>query len=61
MKGLSERFELFVLKKEICNAYTELNDPMRQRELFKEQSKVKPLQNHNSIYSNIMLNISECK
>uniref|UniRef100_A0A7M4ECU3 Lysine--tRNA ligase n=1 Tax=Crocodylus porosus TaxID=8502 RepID=A0A7M4ECU3_CROPO len=41
VKGLSERFELFVLKKEICNAYTELNDPMRQRELFKEQSKAK--------------------
>ncbi|XP_067393604.1 lysine--tRNA ligase-like isoform X2 [Emydura macquarii macquarii] len=38
-KGLSERFELFVMQKELCNAYTELNDPMKQRELFKEQSK----------------------
>ena len=25
------RFELFVMKKEVCNAYTELNDPMVQR------------------------------
>lgn len=39
-KGLTERFELFVMKKEICNAYTELNDPIRQRELFEQQSKV---------------------
>uniref|UniRef100_A0A9J8BXW9 Lysine--tRNA ligase n=1 Tax=Cyprinus carpio carpio TaxID=630221 RepID=A0A9J8BXW9_CYPCA len=38
-KGLTERFELFVMKKEICNAYTELNDPIRQRELFEQQAK----------------------
>lgn len=31
---LTERFEAFVCKKEICNAYTELNDPQRQRALF---------------------------
>lgn len=29
--GLCERFEAFVCKKEICNAYTELNDPFDQR------------------------------
>ncbi|OCT84518.1 hypothetical protein XELAEV_18022671mg [Xenopus laevis] len=40
-KGLTERFELFVMKKEICNAYTELNDPFRQRELFEDQAKAK--------------------
>lgn len=28
------------MKKEICNAYTELNDPIRQRELFEQQAKV---------------------
>lgn len=36
--GLTERFELFVMKKEICNAYTELNDPMVQRERFAQQA-----------------------
>ncbi|XP_078066791.1 lysine--tRNA ligase isoform X2 [Mustelus asterias] len=40
-KGLTERFELFVMKKEICNAYTELNDPIRQKELFEDQAKAK--------------------
>ncbi|XP_078526258.1 lysine--tRNA ligase isoform X2 [Lissotriton helveticus] len=40
-KGLTERFELFVMKKEVCNAYTELNDPVRQRELFEDQAKAK--------------------
>merc|ERR1712142_739361 len=29
--GLTERFELFVMKKEVCNAYTELNDPFAQQ------------------------------
>ncbi|KAL3283608.1 hypothetical protein HHI36_006746 [Cryptolaemus montrouzieri] len=41
LPGLTERFELFVAKKEICNAYTELNDPMVQRERFEEQAKQK--------------------
>lgn len=40
-KGLTERFELFVMRKEICNAYTELNDPIRQKELFEDQAKAK--------------------
>lgn len=38
--GLTERFELFVMKKEIVNAYTELNDPAVQRERFEQQAKV---------------------
>jgi lysyl-tRNA synthetase, class II len=36
--GLTERFELFVMKKEVCNAYTELNDPFVQRERFSQQA-----------------------
>jgi len=40
-KGLTERFELFVMKKEVCNAYTELNDPMVQRSRFEQQAKDK--------------------
>jgi lysyl-tRNA synthetase class 2 len=39
--GLTERFELFVMKKEICNAYTELNDPFVQRERFSQQANDK--------------------
>jgi len=38
--GLVERFELIVNGKEIANAYTELNDPLEQRERFEEQSKL---------------------
>jgi len=37
--GVTERFELFVNGKEVCNAYTELNDPHRQRECFESQGK----------------------
>jgi len=36
-KGLVERFEAICNGKEICNAYSELNDPIDQRKRFEEQ------------------------
>jgi len=39
--GLCERFETFLCGKEICNAYTELNDPFEQRLRFEEQARQK--------------------
>ena len=39
LPGMTERFELFANTKELCNAYTELNDPEVQRERFRSTQK----------------------
>lgn len=36
-----ERFETFILGNEFCNSYTELNDPVLQRELLEDQARKK--------------------
>ncbi len=48
--GLVERFELIVNGKEIANAYSELNDPIDQRERFEEQVRLMERGDHEAMF-----------
>src|SRR6202012_6289804 len=48
--GLVERFELMVNGKEIANAYSELNDPLDQRERFEAQLQLMERGDHEDMF-----------
>lgn len=58
--GLTERFELFIKYHEFCNAYTELNDPFVQKQLFLQQVAEKEKGDDESMfYDEVFVNALE--
>ena len=49
-QGLVERFELIINGKEMANAYSELNDPIDQRERFEEQVQLMERGDHEAMF-----------
>ncbi len=52
-QGLVERFELLINGKEIANAYSELNDPIDQRERFEEQAALLERGDHEAMFIDV--------
>ena len=48
--SIADRFEFFIMGKEIANGFSELNDPDDQRKRFEDQVKLKDLGNDEAMY-----------
>ncbi|MCB9733473.1 MAG: lysine--tRNA ligase [Deltaproteobacteria bacterium] len=51
--AFTDRFELFIAGNEIANAFSELNDPIDQRERFESQVKARDAGDHEAMYMDL--------